>query len=165
MSERCPGCGAELEPIDGPVHAYMASSPACYAAFNKLLAAEYSDPNLLDVHRLTVDTYAVQHPGSPDDRRCIQSVGLHLARLCVQLERTLLPKETNDAMLGLSKHKASLVHLEPPLGFQVTAADVAPFAGGPEHADKVRDWGARTWDDWSVHHDYVRAWLQEHADL
>ncbi|WP_407675113.1 DUF5946 family protein [Pelagerythrobacter marinus] len=137
----------------------MSSSPACFAEFTRILAAEYSTPLLRGIHRLTVDTYAVQHPGDGRDRRQIQSVGLHLARLYIQLTYPLPPRETNDVMLGLARHKATLVGLRPPNRFTLTAADIAPFSGGCQHADKVRVWAAETWRDWSEHHEYIRHWV------
>ncbi len=140
----------------------MASSPACFAAFTRILAAEYSDPALMDVHRLTVDTYAVQHPGDPRDRRCVQSVGLHLARLCLQLSEELASEAANRAMLVLGRAKAELVPLAPPARFRVRASDVAPHAGTPAHAGRVRDWAVATWEDWSAHHAYIRAWAERH---
>jgi hypothetical protein len=42
--------------------------------YGEMLAREYGDPAYFRVHQLTVDTYAVQHPG-PRERRAIQSVG------------------------------------------------------------------------------------------
>ena len=161
--ETCSGCGSTTEPIDGPVHEYMVSSPACFAAFNALLAAEYSSEALQSVNRLTVDTFAVQHPGAGDDHRAIQSVGLHLARLLLQLESPRPPLETNAVMLDFSKHKATLTYLPPPESFRITAPDVAPFAATPSHAAKVREWAAETWADWSEHHDYVRAWISRNS--
>jgi hypothetical protein len=110
-------------------------------------------------HRLTVDTYAVQHPGSDRSRRQIQSVGLHLARLCVQLASPLPPRQTNDVMLGFSRHKSTLVFLDPPARFSLTIADVAAHAGGPDHATKVRDWATATWNDWAPHHSYIQDWV------
>ena len=161
--QTCPGCGARLRPVLGPVHAYMTGSPACWQAFGRLLAAEYGDPALMDIHRLSVDTYAVQHPGDATDRRAIQSVGLHLARLFVQLENPRGPKETNNVMLGFSARKASLIALAPPRSFAVTVADVTPHAGTPAHADKVRQWARATWQDWSAQHDYIRKWVAQTA--
>jgi len=163
MINRCIGCGAKLAPINGPVHAYMHSSPACFAAFNELLAAEYSSKELRAVHRLTVDTWAVQHPGSAGDRRAVQSVGLHLARLLLQLESPRSPEETNAVMLDFSRHKKTLKHLPSPAAFTMTVADVVPFAGSPEHTKKVREWAEATWCDWSAHHDYIREWIAEHS--
>lgn len=160
----CPGCGADLDPEVGPTHDYMISSPACYARFTAVLAHEYSDPALLATHRLSVDSYAVQHPGDGSERRMVQSVGLHLARLCVQLEdhaagRPRGAEATNAVMLGLGQHKATLDWLEPPAQFAVTVADVVPYAGGPEHAARVIAWAEAAWADWAAHHDYVREWV------
>lgn len=157
----CPGCGALLAEIDGPTHAYMTSSPACYALFTQILAHEYSDPDLLITHRLSVDTYAVQHPGAQTSRREIQSVGLHLARLSLQLMHTLAPKETNDVMLGLSKHKTTLVALPPPAQFSITVADVAPLAGTNQHSATVRKWAESTWNDYASSHRYINDWVAQ----
>ncbi len=157
-SERCVGCGGLFSPIEGLVHDYMESSPACWRAFGDHLAAEYSTPELLPVHRLSVDTYAVQHPGG-ESRKAIQSVGLHLARLLVQLEKPRPPNETNEVMRQFAGRRASLKRLTPPKKFSVTIADVAPFIGGPLHAQKTRDWARATWADWREAHAYVRSWV------
>ena len=158
-TSHCPGCGADLACVDGPTHPYMVASPACYERFRRILAAEYGSAALRRTHRLTVDTYAVQHPGDGTDRRQIQSVGLHLARLCVQLASPMPPRETNDVMLGFSRHKATLEKLEPPRRFAVTAADVAPHAGRSDHCERVTAWAAATWNDWVEHHDYIHDWI------
>lgn len=157
----CPGCGALFPEADGPTHAYMTSSPACWAAFGRLLAAEYSGTAPMDIHRLCVDSYAVQHPGDGVDRRAIQSVGLHLARLYVQLETRPDPVKTNRIMLGFAARKHTLVALTPPAKFTLTSADIAPFAGSDKHADKVMGWAKTTWRDWHAHHAYIRDWIGE----
>lgn len=163
MTVACDGCGAHYSALDGPIHAYMSSSPACFAAFNTLLAAEYSAVELKQTHRLTVDTWAVQHSGDRGERRAIQSVGLHLARLMLQLEYERPPAETNAVMLDFSRHKSSLVRLAPPEAFTLTAADVAPFAGSTTHRQRVRAWAAATWSDWTEHHAYIREWVSQHS--
>lgn len=84
----CPGCGARFPAFDGPVHEYMESSAGCWRAFGEVLAREYGNPKLLAIHRLSIDAYAVQHPGGAS-RQAVQSVGVHLARLCLFLERGL----------------------------------------------------------------------------
>lgn len=154
----CPGCGARLEAMDGPTHPYMTSSAACWARFGELLAFEYSDPALMPVHRLSVDTYAVQHPGD-GSRQAIQSVGLHLARLMLQLESPMPPKAANDVMLRLGRRKSTLVLLDRPAAFRMTIADVAPLAGTPAHEDAVRSWARCTWEDWHGSHGYIREWV------
>lgn len=158
--ERCPGCGGLFDPLDGPTHAYVLSSPACWDRYGKILAREYSDPALLPTHRLSVDTYAVQHPGD-GSRRAIQSVGLHLARLMLQLEAPHSPTETNDVMLGLGKHKTTLPRLSAPTTFQVTVCDVPLDATVEDHILAVRRWARHTWDDWSESHDFIRRWTAD----
>ena len=158
MLEPCPGCGGLFAPGDGPVHRHMISSPGCWEAFGQVLAAEYSDLALVPVHRLSVDCYAVQHPGD-GSRQAIQSVGLHLARLLLQLVHGLPGEDANEAMLVLARRKSSLPELPRPARFAITVADVAPLAGTPGHADAVERWASRTLDDWSRAHDQIRAWL------
>ena len=97
----------------------------------------------------------MQHPGG-DSRQAIQSVGLHLARLMVQLETRRPPMETNEVMRQVAGRKASLTRLSPPKKFSNTMADVAPFAAGPHHADKGRDRARAAWNDWRHAHAYIR---------
>jgi hypothetical protein len=138
----------------------MTSSPGCWAAFGGVLAAEFATPDLMPFHRLGVDAYAVQHPGDPNDRRAVQSVGLHLARLWRQLEWPTPPAETNAVMTGFSARKATLVHLPAPKKFTMTVADVARYAGTSVHGEKVAAWARTAWADWSAHHAYIKAWAQ-----
>lgn len=154
----CIGCGALLPHLDGPVHDYMESSPACWDSYGRVLALEYSTPGLYSVHRLTVDSYAVQHPGGAS-RQAIQSVGLHLVRLCLFLERELTAEEANDAMLAAGKTKGNMIHLSRPesLG-EVTVVDVLTAKDHLAHKDAVRKWARSAWQAWSEHHPTVREW-------
>jgi hypothetical protein len=156
-SETCPGCGGQFVPQSGPVHSYMTSSSACWAAFGRVLAAEYANPHLMPVHRLSVDAFAVQHVGN-DSRKAVQSVGLHLARLYTQLERGLDHDRANEFMLRAGKRKADLARLEPPSSFTVTVSRVEPFAGTAAHLTAVQDWAQTAWNDWAHVHAYVRRW-------
>lgn len=155
----CSGCGSQLQRVDGPVHAYMLSSPACWDAFNTVLAREYSDPALMEIHRLTVDTWAVQHPGD-GSRRAIQSVGLHLARLMVQLEEGTSGATANDAMLDFARRKAELPKLPPRRAYTRTITDVVGAISPDDHRLAVRSWAEATWSDWADQHDFIRAWAR-----
>ena len=75
--EACLGCGAPFPCRDGPIHPYMESSSAYWAAYGEALARECSDPTPVATHRLSVDAYAVQHPGG-SSRQSNQSVVVHL---------------------------------------------------------------------------------------
>ena len=158
-TSKCFSCGGVFPDMEGPVHRYMKSSPGCWNTYGKVLAREYSDRAYFEVHRLTVDAYAVQHPGSVD-RQSIQSIGLHLIRLCLFFEHGLTPEKANDAMLYAGRSKHMLVWLEPPASFgTITAADVAEDLSIEEHKSLVRAWARSSWDAWSEHHDTIRGWL------
>jgi len=151
-------CRGTFSDVDGPTHEYMESIPGCWAAFGRVLAREYEDQRYFAVHRLTVDAYAVQHPGVPS-RQSIQSVGVHLVRICLFLERGLAPDMANDAMLAAAKHKAQYHWLEPPTSLgSLTVADVEAATGINEHTSVVRSWASQMWEVWSPYHSTVRSW-------
>jgi len=155
----CFACGGRFADIDGPTHRYMDSTPGCWAAFGRVLEREYSDTRYFGVHRLTVDTYAVQHPGQPS-AQSIQSVGVHLIRLHLFLERGLSAEQANDAMLDAARFKKSFVRLEPPLHYAMTVADVFAASAPEQHQQLVRAWAQSAWQAWSAHHDVVRQWAE-----
>lgn len=155
--EKCVGCGGEFQPQHGPVHRYMQSSPACWAAFGRILVAEYSNPTLMPVHRLSVDAFAVQHPGTLS-RQAIQSVGLHLARLYVQLEQNAGPREAHEFMVRVAARKAELPRLTPPPSFPVTTAQVCVVAGTADHEVAVRTWAESAWQSWAHAHAFIKQW-------
>lgn len=155
----CPGCWSVLPPSNGPIHAYMTSSQACWAAFNAVIAREFADPGLMPIHRLTVDAWAVQHPGD-GSRRAIQSVGLHLARLWVQLDEGLSGEAANAAMLGFAARKADLPELPARAAYAMTVADVLDAAEPSAHAAVVRQWAESVWTDWADQHDFIRGWAR-----
>lgn len=157
----CAGCRGLFEDIGGPTHRYMASSPGCRAAYGEVLAREYGDPSYADVHRLTVDAYAAQHPGRPSPQST-KSVGVHLVRLCLILEEGLDVRLANDAMLSVTKMKGQFVWLRPPSSLgPITVADVLAARTVEQHRRAVRDWAASVWTAWSEHHAVIRAWLPE----
>jgi len=153
----CPGCGSRLPAFEGPVHAYMTSSPACWAAFGQVLAREYQNPALMPIHRLSVDAWAVQHPGD-GSRQAIQSVGLHLARLRVQLDDQQTGEVANAVMLDFARRKATLPELPARTTYTLTVADVVGAEAPAEHTRVVRSWAEAVWADWSDQHDFIRAW-------
>lgn len=156
---KCFSCGGEYPDIDGPTHRYMKSTPGCWAIYGEVLAREYENPDLMEVHRLSVDAYAVQHPGG-NDRQSIQSVGVHLLRLSLFIEYNLSPKNANAAMLKAAKHKQNYTWLEPPesLG-NITAADVHRTKDAEDHKKIVRAWANEAWMAWSAYHAVIRSWI------
>lgn len=155
----CPGCGSAFEEREGPTHRYIESSPACWATYGEVLAREYSDKAYFVVHEFTADAYAVQHPGQPSPQT-IQSVSVHLIRLCLMLEQGLDPKRANDAIKAAVERE--YVWLAPPaMPGTITVADVYKANDVEQHLRLVRDWAAAAWGAWSAHHDTIRLWLPD----
>ena len=68
-TETCASCGADTPTAPGGItHRYLASSAGCWARYGEVLAHEYEHPALMHINPLTVDAYAVQHPGEPEGR-------------------------------------------------------------------------------------------------
>lgn len=157
--EACPGCGLVLPISDGPTHAYIGSSASCWELFGELLAREFSNPAYFRTHQLTVDTYAVQHPGAPE-RRSAQSVGLHLMTLCLFLEQGADPTDgpkLHERMVG----RPEFYWLEPPpKSGRMTVADVLEARDAEAHERFVRAWAQDVWEAWAPHHDVVREWVK-----
>jgi hypothetical protein len=134
----CPGCGGLFPDVSGPVHRYMESLPGCWAAYGRVLARAYSTTSLADVHRLSVDAYAAQHPGQPSPQS-MKSVGVHLVHLCLTVERGFDVREANRIMVAISKVKGRFSWLEPPASLgPVTVAHVAAVEGVEGHRAAVR---------------------------
>ena len=137
----------------------MESSPGCWAVYGEVLAREYSDPAYAAVHRQTVDAFAVQHPGQPS-KQSIRSVGMHLSRLCLILERGYSDGAAARAMPVISSGKDEFHWLTPPVAIgPITAVDVWKTNNGEEPLQAVRDWARSAWLAWAEHHEQVRRWL------
>lgn len=155
----CIGCGAPFPDIDGPTHRYMESSPGCWACFGEVLAREYSDYRYARAHRLTVDAYAVQHPGRPSPQS-VQSVALHLMSLCAIIEKDGDHRTATKMLKRASKQKGLFQWIEPPSSMgRLTVLDVQRASDADEHVSAVREWAASAWSAWSEHHASVRNWL------
>jgi hypothetical protein len=156
----CTGCGAVLPREDGPTHRYLESSPACWRLYGEVLAREYSDARYHAIHRLTVDAYAVQHPGS-ESPQSTQSVALHLISLYLVLERGWSPDGATRALQRAAKRKKELWWLEPPVNRgAVTVADVHATSTPTDHVAEVHHWSRAAWRAWAAHHATVRVWVQ-----
>jgi len=157
----CIGCGAMFPASDGAVHRYMESSPGCWAAFGEVLAREYSDAAYALAHRLTVDSYAVQHPGRPSPQS-IQSVSLHLVSLCLVLEHHVSMQHATEVLQESGKDKSGFVWLDPPLmRGEVTIANVKTAENAKQHVELVWAWAKSAWTAWSGHHNTIEACLQK----
>ena len=162
VKERCLGCALTLPAHGGPAHPYIGASPACWALYGELLAREYGPLNLPEGHRLTVDAYAVQHPGCPE-RRAIQSVPVHLIGLHLVLERNEAPGRVTVRLGRIIAHLPKPHWLEPPQPNGALTVRHVLAAQADEYAERVREWATAVWRAWHPHHATVQAWLA-HAE-
>lgn len=157
----CIGCGGRFADTDGPTHRYMASAPGCWACFGEVLAREYSDIHYHAVHRLTVDAYALQHPGQPA-LQTVRSVALHGISLCAIFEEGVSLNQATPIIQKAAKHKERFVWLPPPASMgPLTIADVHQAQHADEHVERVWQWAKTTWKAWSAHHPTFRQWLAD----
>jgi hypothetical protein len=143
---------------DGPTHAYIGASPGCWAVFGEVLAMEYGEYGYPHVHRLTVDAYAVQHPGVPS-RWSIQSVAVHLTGLYLVLDQGMDYRWATRAMARAVDSVGQSLWLEPPASpGKVTILDAHKARDLAEHTAAVELWARSVWEAWDDHHDSVRKW-------
>jgi len=156
---RCFSCGALVPDRDGPTHRYMLASPGCWHVFGEVLAREYENRAYWPKHRLTVDCYAVQHPGEPNPQ-AIQSVAVHLISLCMVLERNVPPDSSTKLLNKVLGANVEYQWLKPPesLG-ELTVVDVHAASTAEAHLEAIQAWAESSWQAWSDHHETVRKWL------
>ncbi|HKI85790.1 MAG TPA: DUF5946 family protein [Thermoanaerobaculia bacterium] len=161
----CHGCGAEVEDLPGKPHPYFGASAGCWEVYCKILAKEYGEYGYPEpAHQLTVDTYAVEHPGQPE-RRSIQSVNGHLASLCLALERGIEGREATRTMGRILAREKHLEWLEPPsFEGRMTVLDVVDAGSREEHCDRVGRWARDVWEAWSPHQARVREMVEGYLD-
>ncbi len=127
--------------------------------FGELSAREYQDWGDAGIHQLSVDAYAVQHPGKAE-RRAIQSVAVHLMTLALILE------DETDPRVGPRLHKRmvrSEFHWLDPPGMQgrLNVTDVLRAESPEDQQRLVRAWAEDVWSAWRPHHATVRRWIKQ----
>ena len=153
----CVGCRGLVPDEDGPIHRYMTASPGCWRIYTELGAGGLpTSPR----SPLTVDAYAVTHPGVPGPQST-PSVWIHLITLCFVLERGW-PVVQAIRLRGIGADAFDRwPWLDRPESMgEVTVVDVgrAVEAGkGATAAELVEAWIDAAWGAWSAHHSSVRA--------
>lgn len=147
------GCGLQTKKQKGETHAYMESSPACWNLYGQILAREYSDPQYMSIHALTVDAYALQHPGK-DNPQAVSSVYVHLHSLhgffAQDVALAHLPV-IRRKVAGFSK---SAQRLEPPYkDYIYHVTDVLTARDADEHIHLVTRWAESVYMHWSHYHE------------
>lgn len=160
----CFACGARSLNIEGETHPYMLSAPGCYAMFLEVAEKEYSDLLYARAHHYTVDCYACQHPGKPDDRRAVNSVAIHLVSLYMVLEKGVPLAEAARVKMEFSQYNKAnriVTHLEPPSSLgNITIFDVWDADDRAGHFASCEEWAWSVWRAWEAHHETIRKWAE-----
>jgi hypothetical protein len=155
----CPGCGLVLDIYNGPTHAYVGASAACWRLYGQITSVSWGPADGLPLGRLVVDTYRVQHPGTPQVR-AVQSVAVHLMGLCMILERGAAPQVADVGDRKPIRRTLDLHWLEPPCpNGTLTVLGPLRARGADDHAVSVEAWARDVWAAWGPHQQTVRAWL------
>ena len=132
----------------------------CRALFDEMIAREFSDYRYGRRHRLTVDAYSLQHPGS--FMRSGKSFAAHLTGMCAEFEFNDPAKVNKSVQLWLSGSKEiPKPHCLPSHHGSLTIAFLYGAEGAVEYLERVREWAACVWEAWSQHHNLARLWIQE----
>jgi hypothetical protein len=148
MTEPCTGCGAP------------GGTAECRALFDARIARDFADPDFFAVHRMLVDTYALQHPD--DFCASAKSLAAHLVGLCLILEEGA-SAATGAAFLRDWLDGARALD-KPPLPAErgrTRLADLAGIEAPSAWRHAVRRWADSTWDAYADLQPLARRWAAE----
>jgi hypothetical protein len=148
-----------LPVLNGPTHAYVGASPACWALYGQASTLSWGRSQHLPLDRLVLDAYGAQHPGKRQIR-AVQSVAVHLLGLCTVLERGIEPRVAPTRDRRRVRRTLDLRWLDPPSPIgTLTVRGPLRARGVDEHAASVEAWARDVWAAWEPHHETVRSWL------
>jgi Family of unknown function (DUF5946) len=157
----CVGCRGLVPAEDGPIHRYMTASPGCWRIYTELGAG--SMPRTAR-SPLTVDAYAVTHPGVPGPQST-PSVWVHLVTLCAVVEKAWAVEHAVRLRRVGADAFDRWPWLDRPASMgEITVVDVerAMEAGDADRAGElVEAWIDAAWGAWSTDHPAVRARLDD----
>jgi hypothetical protein len=149
-ADRCSGCGLVVEGGTG----------GCQKIADEMWGREFGDVTYFRVHRMTVDTYCLQHP----DRYCVsgKSFAAHLTGLCWLLEQGGSRATGNDALRRWLNGAVRLEKPEAPSSRgRLTVADVRDAADPEAYAAAVEAWARSTWEAYASLHALAHRWIEE----
>ncbi len=153
--ECCVWCGLKTEKSAGAVHRYLESSPGCWAKYGELLAREYENYEYMSVHELTVDAYALQHPGK-ESPQTIGSIYIHLASLYSYFMFGRRISELSSIRKKMTRYKDTFVWLTPPEDLKaITVADILESKTAVQHCANVKKWAEYLFETWGIHHSKI----------
>ncbi|MGB5917048.1 MAG: DUF5946 family protein [Phormidesmis sp.] len=153
--EKCPWCGIETPESDGLVHQYLDGTPGCWAHYGKLLAREYENHDYMVVHGLTVDAYALQHPGEKSPKTT-RSAYIHSASLFSYFKLKRSMSELASIKQAVAARTLSDEWLIPPTELNtINVGDVLAAKTAQQHRQSVEEWARYIFECWALHHEKI----------
>ena|SRR6266576_131371 len=148
----CEDCGADV----------AQGKAGCLQIFEEILAREFSDNRYGTIHRLTVDTYSLQHPEAY--MRSGKSFAAHLTGMCAafEYEDALALNRAVQRWLSANPKTDKPVHLPDQRG-NLTIAYIHSASDAEEHIKRVREWAWDVWSAWAEHHNLARGLIRRAA--
>jgi hypothetical protein len=145
---RCEACGAPVAGVDG-----------CRALFDELLAREFGDYRFARLHRLMVDTYALQHP--EQYMKSAKSFAAHLTGMCAAMETqdAAVVNRSVQQWLGGPKQMERPADVPPGQRGELTIVHVHEALEPDEYLRRIKEWARSTWAAWASHHALAREWI------
>jgi len=150
-SESCPDCGANVS----------GGRTACLKLFEEVLAKEFSDHRYMKEHRLTVDTYALQHPDKY--MKSAKSFAAHLTGIYAAIFSEDKSTIDRDVQRWLS-NPVQISRPEAPAPKQrgsLTIGHLHASDGPDQHLIRVREWAESTWMAWQEFETVAKDWIAE----
>jgi hypothetical protein len=151
----CIGCGRMVPDIDGPTHRYLGSAPGCWAAYTSLPFGGMAGPADLPHAAMTVDAYAVQHPGEPGPSST-PSVWIHLAAMQLVLEGGWPAARLVEIRRAAADANDGWPWLPPPDSMGGVGAIDVTVAPAADVAAVVRAWVEGAYRAWTDYHPVIR---------
>lgn len=149
----CEDCGAVV----------AEGKAGCLKLFEEILAREFSDYRYGKIHRLTVDTYSLQHPDAY--MRSGKSFAAHLTGMyaALELEDALAVNQRVRKWLSTNP-EIEKPPVRPPKHIgNLTITFIHDAVDAEEHARRVRKWAREVWSAWSEHHILAKRLIDETA--
>jgi hypothetical protein len=128
--------------------------------FDELIAREFSDYRYARLHRLTVDTYALQHP--EQFMRSAKSFVAHLTGMCAAMEKDDVAWINRAVQEWLNGPKMIERPADVPTARrgELTVVEVLAVDDPAQYLQRIREWARGTWEAWSTHHALAREWIR-----
>lgn len=141
----CEECGTAVVGVAG-----------CQKLFEQVLAKEFGDLRYARLHRLTVDTYSLQHPQRY--MRSGKSFAAHITGMYAALDSKNAQRVNPIVQRWLDGTKSLERPAAPPPGQrgELTIVYLLEAMDASEHFERVEAWARSTWAAWRAYHSLAK---------